>query len=121
MRRMTRKTSFFTGHWGMVDSYLLRFFWVAIKTERINGLKNKLRVLRSMGLMARPTHLFFERSMINLPPSFQSGKVMTIEAEFAPCFRGSKRLGVGSSFVARIALNFGHGIMNACFQELCLQ
>jgi hypothetical protein len=46
---------------------------------------------------------------------------MTIEAKLASCLRGLKRLGVGRSFVARIALDFGHGIMNACFQELCLQ
>jgi len=118
---MAGKAPLFTIYRRMVNRYLFAFLLMAIKTERIHRLENKLRVLRCMGLVARPTHPFFERSMINPPASLQGRSIMTIEAKLASCFRGPKRLGVGRSFVARIALDFGHGIMNACFQELCLQ
>jgi hypothetical protein len=44
MRRMAGKAPLFTIYRRMVNRYLFAFLLVAIKTEGINGLENKLRV-----------------------------------------------------------------------------
>jgi hypothetical protein len=66
MRGVAGKAPLFTIDRGVGNHYLFAFLLMAIETERIDALENKLRDLRCVRLVARLTHPFFERCMIHL-------------------------------------------------------
>jgi hypothetical protein len=58
---MAGKASLFTRDRGMVECNLLTLFFMAIQTEIVDSFKDKLWVLRGMGLMAGVACPLFER------------------------------------------------------------
>ena len=94
MGRMTGKTAFGTGDRSMVECNLLVFFIMAIKTERVNLLENKLWGLRGMGLMAGVAHPLFEGRMVHRSPTLQLITVMTVIAKLASCPNRAEGFGI---------------------------
>jgi hypothetical protein len=70
MRGMAGKASLFTRDRDMIDGYLLAFFLMAIKTEKISSLSNKVRVFRSMRSVTSNTFSFFKRTMLDISAGF---------------------------------------------------
>jgi hypothetical protein len=95
MGRMARKAPLLANNGSMVDGNLLTLFLVAVKTKKIPSLSKKVRIFRSMGGVTSNALAFFKRTMFYTSTGFQFWGVVTIVTEFAICFSGAKRFGIG--------------------------
>jgi hypothetical protein len=94
MRWVAGKAPLFAGDRGMLECYVLTFFLMTIKTEKIPSLSKKIQILRSMGSVTGNTFSFFKRAMFYTSTGFQFRGVVTIVTKFATCFIGSERFGI---------------------------
>ena len=93
------------------------FFPVAPEAELVSLPGAEDGIFRGMGMMAGRAHPLFERIVNDVSARLQLGFIMTLKAQRASLFHGSKRVRGPRGIVACVATSFLYRIMDAGLQE----